>query len=227
MPTDSTTRLRLSVLSFVAAALGGVSGCVAQAEATDGEAGAEPMEALSADLPASTNVVTRQTISDAHCSFSVGTAQSAGTLPPQYFAWAYRTPLDSLCPGTAGYQVLGYSYGNVPNVQIIESASSPKLTAAYDFKVSPSGSAAVFSAAVQLDYTTLAPIKTASLGAQNPGYAGYVYLTKLKTAGPHLWVEGTASGTIPGQTGSGPNYEAFYRGWFTNTNTTPTSVTRD
>lgn len=218
-----------SLLALLALA---ATACVAQPDSEPSEeATTEAAEALVSTLPPNTGAVTVQSINDGHCYFSVGWAQLTGVMPGQTIAWAYRNPLDSTCAGSAGYQVLGNSYGGAPNVRLAKSLAGPFLAAAWDYKPSPSGSSAIRTSVVKLDYTTLAVLKTSTLAS--PPYCA-VGLSSLSAGGAGLDVYGSSgascpiyAGTVlPPTVGVGPSYDAYYGSWFFDSSTVPSQVRR-
>jgi hypothetical protein len=155
------------------------------------------------------------------CTFTLSSKQRAGTLPPQYDVIVTREA-SSTCAWGSGSVVLGTTY-NSPTLSL--AANGLGVAASFTYKGSPSGSAAIFLYLRHLAPDTLSIVRSTSIGAMNPSYAGYVYSGDLSILadGTTLEVRGTKSGTIPGETGSGSNYVATYPHFFTST-TPPTIV---
>lgn len=227
------TIAHLSMLALTATFLF-AAGCSGEAADAGDDDGSEPEgsseSAISKSLPPPIlEYKEKQTLFVGTCKFIIGTAQQAGPpWPPQYYAWVWRGPSGGPCAGSIGYQILGYSYAE-PNVSIAKHPLLPRIVASYTSKPSPSGSGAISAVIKSLKFGDLSTLKSATLAAMGspPMTAGYVYSANLSvTFGGTLVVTGTASGVFPGQTGSGPNYQAKYASWFSSPATAPTSVVR-
>jgi hypothetical protein len=155
------------------------------------------------------------------CTFSVTyyTTTPPGT-PPNYNVVLNRQD-SATCLWGAGSVVLGSSVNYAPVLSL--AANDLGVAVSYVYKTSLSGSSPSMLSLQHVDPETLAIVRSTGIA---PMFGrGYVFSGNLSIEpdGTTLKVEGTKSGKVFNETGSGSNYTATYPDFFTST-TAPTIV---
>jgi hypothetical protein len=155
------------------------------------------------------------------CTFSITYQTNMNSLPPRYEPVITRQASPT-CPWPSASVVLEGSY-STPALSI--AANDVGVAVSYTYKYSPSGSSGAYLKLLHLTPDTLSVARSTTLTAEYNFRITYVYSGELSLLadGTTLQVQGTKSGTIPGESGSGSNYIATYPAFFTST-TAPTVV---
>jgi hypothetical protein len=140
------------------------------------------------------------------CKYSLTATPRPNVLPPVYDITLARTASSS-CIADSIYLAETYE---VRDLRLTATGSS--IVSAYTYKYSPSGSA---STAVSINHHseyTLDILRNTELRVYP---SGSVSVSRVSFSGTWLIAEGTKSGVIPGETGSGYNYTASYPNFLT------------
>lgn len=152
------------------------------------------------------------------CSFSITYMQRPAVLPPLYDIYIHRQA-SVTCLWPAATVLLDTSYNYTPLLSM--AANNLGVAVSYVKKNTYSGSSPSILGLDHVHPETLAVVRSADI---YPAYGrGYIYSGNLSILadGTTLRVQGTKSGTILGESGSGGNYIATYPNFFTST-TAPT-----
>lgn len=206
---------RLSLLVVLLSAACGVDSTTEVVGSEQDQDVAQVDQGLTA-LPAG-YVVNPGTVSVAlgRCVVTLGTATLSSGGPPTSLVWMSRSGLLRTC--TVPRSVMSSPSYTVPHLALIAVPSLNKLVMSHDFKPTPSGSSHV-QAVIRLLDSSFNVTKSASLNTVINSY-GDIDAPSLSLSGNDLYAIGTATGHFPGETGSGPNYRAFYPAFLTSPGT--------
>lgn len=213
LPTTANDRRRFGATPVGFGLLLGAlcAGCGPEDDAAPGSSRAALTErapktsAWAPALPATfSSVTTTATIAAQKCTFTIGTAIEAGTLPPVYHPWLGRQGC-----GADGYLVLGRSY-LAPSTLV---AGNPRaIIGVFSFTDTPSGAAYRKAQVLDVDGDSGEVQHSSTLAALPPSGTGVVEPdTLLLQHDGTVIVAGQKVGVMPGEVGEGSTFIATWR----------------